>query len=304
MNIKTIIKFIIFVAIFYALLAFNIFHIGENLVPSTKDYVETNTPQKNQDGEQTYGETDTTAQTGHFAANTTTDLESLCNSINICDKILFKGAFTDNEKYWYTKVVNKIIQFIDNNSNENKQIKEVINTIEINKENGSRRGYATRNTIIFNLGSVQSKKEFIELSTHEMGHITDLGYIQGSSSRKDKNYTEFGKVVFAIDDISLNFYKLSRDNETIRKSEAKQKDFCSGYGMSDPFEDVAECFNLYINHNSFFRQLAKTNIILRKKYNFIASIFYGQYVSSSNQDLTLIKNNISRRPRDTTKLTN
>ncbi|MEI6775106.1 MAG: hypothetical protein WCL18_10475 [bacterium] len=74
--------------------------------------------------------------------------------------------------------------------------------------------------------------------------------------------------------------------------------------MSDPFEDFAECFNLYTNHNSFFRQIAKSNTILKDKYNLIAGIFDGKYISSRSQDLNLIKTNTTRRPRDTTKLSN
>lgn len=304
MKLRRILKFIIATIVFYAFLAFNVFHIGEFLVPTSKDYLESN--EIYQDKEQEYFETgsDTTNETSHFAWDIATNLMNLCESIAICDKIDFKGNFTDTEKYIYTRIISTLIQFIDENSTEEKQMEEVINRIEINKGNGNRRGYATRDTIIFNLWSVQSKKEFVQLSTHEMGHITDLGYIQWLSSRKNKSFTEFGKVVFAIDDSSLSFYKLSRDKETIRKAEAKKKDFCSGYGMSDPFEDLAECFNLYINHNSLFRKIAKTNAILKKKYNFIANIFDGQYISSSSQDLSLVKTNISRRPRDTTKITN
>lgn len=296
----------IFVAIFYACLMLNIFHLGEKLVPSPKDYLEINIPTEDKDLEQQYLEIDTTTQTqtGHFAASTTNDLESICESTNLCDKITFKGSFTDTEKYRYTKIISKIVDFIDKNAEQDKNIEDVIDSMEISKLNGDRRWYATRDSIIFNLWSVKSQKEFIQLTTHEMGHITDLGYIQWSSSKKDKNYTEFGKVKFSIDDLSLSFYKISRSKETIRKSAAKKKDFCSGYGMSDPFEDFSECFNLYTNHNSFFRQIAKTNTILKKKYNFIASIFDGQYISSNSKDLTLIKTNTTRRPRDTTKLSN
>jgi hypothetical protein len=72
--------------------------------------------------------------------------------------------------------------------------------------------------------------------------------------------------------------------------------------MSDPFEDFAECFNLYTNHNGFFKQIAKTNSLLKKKYNIIASIFDGQYINTNTQDLALIATNSTRRPRDTTKL--
>jgi len=305
-RIITFIKFIILVAIFYALLAFNVFHLWEKLVPSTKDYLNTNVPTGSQDLEQNYMNSDIVpkAQTGHFAASNINDLASLCASISICDKIHFNGNFTDTEKYGYIKVIDKIIAFIDTNSPQIQKMEQVLSDIEVNKENGNRRWYATHDTIIFNLWAVQSQKEFIELSTHEMGHITDLGYIQWTSSKKDKNYTEFGKAVFAIDDISLSFYKLSRNNETIRKAEAKKKDFCSGYGMSDPFEDFAECFNLYINHNIFFRQVSKTDAVMRNKYNFIASVFNGKYINSNIQDLTLIKADATRRPRDTTKLSN
>jgi hypothetical protein len=65
---------------------------------------------------------------------------------------------------------------------------------------------------------------------------------------------------------------MSRDKENIRKATAKKKDFCSGYGMTDPFEDFAECFNLYLNHNILFREITKNNTILKKKYNFIAAL--------------------------------
>jgi len=303
MNTKTIVKFIIATTVFYLFLAGNIFHIGDLLSPKNKDYVDNNIAQEEWTLEEIYFENSTyKATTGHFSANETTDIADICDSTNICDKIQFNGQFTDTEKYSYIKIINKITNFIDENSNEETPINEVIDIIEISKEHGNRRGYATRNTIIFNIWSVQSKKEFIELSTHEIGHITDLGYIQWSASKKDKNFTEFGHVVFAINDLSLLFYKLSRNNETIRKSTTKKKDFCSWYGMSDPFEDFAECFNLYTNHNSFFRQIAKTNPILKKKYNHIANIFEGEYISSNSQDLKLIKTNSTRRPRDTTKL--
>lgn len=72
--------------------------------------------------------------------------------------------------------------------------------------------------------------------------------------------------------------------------------------MSDPFEDFAECFNLYLNHNTLFKQMARTNTILKEKYNSIANLFEGKFISASQQDLLLIKQNITRRTRDTTKI--
>jgi len=59
---------------------------------------------------------------------------------------------------------------------------------------------------------------------------------------------------------------------------SQSEDFCSGYGMTNPFEDFAECFNLYLNHNSYFAYLAKNNNALADKYNFFANIFDGYYL--------------------------
>ncbi len=299
------IKFILFVAIFYALLAFNVFHLWEKLVPSSKDYLETSISE-DREIEETYFTETAEQTTGHFAAENNFEAmkDRLCEKIAICEKIHFKGKYTVYDEYIYTKAIATLIDFIDRNGTQSTPIKDIISSIDINKDMGKRRGYATRDAIIFNLWSVSSKKEFAELLTHEMGHVTDLWYLQGTSIKKDRSYTEFGKVVFAINDLSLDFYKISRDKETIRKAEAKKKDFCSWYGMSDPFEDFSECFNMYVNHNALFREIAKNNIALKKKYNFIAGIVNGKYIASKTSELNLIKENTARRPRDTTKISN
>jgi len=101
----------------------------------------------------------------------------------------------------------------------------------------------------------------------------DLYSINGLSSKKDKNFTEFNKSIFSIDDPSIEFYKISWNTEKIRKTKTKPEDFCSGYGMYDVFEDFAECNNLYLNHNDIFKLFANSNSVLKKKYNFIASIY-------------------------------
>jgi len=66
---------------------------------------------------------------------------------------------------------------------------------------------------------------------------------------------------------------LSWQSEKIRKSDAVKDDFCSGYGMTDPFEDFAECHNLYLNHNAIFKKMAISNDNMRKKYNFMANLY-------------------------------
>ncbi|MEI8092512.1 MAG: hypothetical protein WCG98_10580 [bacterium] len=51
--------------------------------------------------------------------------------------------------------------------------------------------------------------------------------MEGTDTTKNKTYTEFGQAVFGMNDVSLGFYAISRDNETIRKAESSKKDFCS-----------------------------------------------------------------------------
>ena len=75
------------------------------------------------------------------------------------------------------------------------------------------------------------------------------------------------------DDPSISYYALSWQNETIRKDTAVVADFCSSYAMTDPFEDFAECHNLYLNHNAIFKAWAQNNDIMRQKYNFFANLY-------------------------------
>ena len=46
--------------------------------------------------------------------------------------------------------------------------------------------------------------------------------------------------------------------------------------MSDPFEDFAECHNLYLNHHDYFRKLALNNSTIKNKYNFLSNIYDNQ----------------------------
>jgi len=43
--------------------------------------------------------------------------------------------------------------------------------------------------------------------------------------------------------------------------------------MSDPFEDFAECYNLYLNNKKLFKTMASESTILKNKYNFFANLF-------------------------------
>ena len=127
--------------------------------------------------------------------------------------------------------------------------------------------------------------------------------IQGVSRSKNFDYTEFGAVQFAADDRSVDFYALSWKDEYKRHALSSSSDFCSGYGMSNPFEDFAECLNLYLNHNALFRLWAADNSALEKKYNLFAALFGNAYLFAGSKDLALLDAyDSSWRPWDTTRI--
>lgn len=113
-------------------------------------------------------------------------------------------------------------------------------------------------------------------------------------------FTEFGEKNFAIDDPSITFYSISRQSEDIRKEGDTQEDFCSGYGMSDPFEDFAECHNLYLNHQNVFKLLAQSNTQLQQKYTYFDALYQKNYFSNSERALSEV--GTEWRPWDTTRI--
>jgi len=315
-----VLKFVLATITFYALLTINIFNVGEKITPTEKDYLRLETP------EYTWGQTtgdlaiqqamqeiQTDTQTHPSAGNETGDttgniqdqinFQKICNAnTSLCDEITFDKQLTDKDRYLYLASVFKVVNFMDNNIITRQKAENTLADIEINKDMGERRGYATHTSVIVNLWTIADRSEFLQVISHELGHIFDLGIIVGSSSPKNTTYTEFEKPVFWSDDASLKYYAVSRDSETIRKATATKKDFCSGYGMSDPFEDFAECFNLYLHHNALFRQIAKADSALKQKYNFIAGFFDGKYMDANKGEITLVQTSLSRRPWDSTKI--
>lgn len=224
-------------------------------------------------------------------------LDQLCSShSDRCEKIIWSGSFTEKEQLSYVSQYFEIFDFLDRHLMKGNDIKTIFQTLIINSEKGKRRGWATQKRITINLDSFSDISHFWGVLTHEFGHVVDLGVLKGLSKTQNGNYTEFGKVKFSVDDPSLEYYRYSRASENIRNAEAEKKDFCSGYGMSNPFEDFAECHNLYLNNKLLFRAMAKEAPIMKNKYNYFANLFNNQSLQEGNQELWYP----SWRPWDTT----
>jgi hypothetical protein len=130
-----------------------------------------------------------------------------------------------------------------------------------------RRGLGGGNTIILRCENV-TDEELVGVLIHEIAHIMDTGVMKGSPSAGKSEFKD-GVLPVYNNDASLDFYKMSFDNEETLKKSASRLDFVSGYAMSDPYEDFAESYTYYILHGTEFRELAEHNSILKKKYEYL-----------------------------------
>jgi hypothetical protein len=143
----------------------------------------------------------------------------LCEAYNnLCAKTFWNGTFKPREKADYFNQITTIVGGIDTSIQKGKALEQVFSQILINQAKGNRRGSAGRTKLTINMGGMKYEDEFRQVFTHEVGHIVDLGSLQGQNKTQSALYTEFGNKAFALDDPSLEYYKYSRQSETIRKN--------------------------------------------------------------------------------------
>ena len=244
------------------------------------------------------GKIETIDEEDHWASSI---FLQLCSKYqNICNKVSRAGSFSDKDKTTKFAYVTYLLRKLDANITRWKDASEALLAMLINERTWSRRWSANWTTITINLWWIEYSNEFFQVISHEMWHIIDLWWLQWTSNNKSSTFTEFNKAVFAVDDPSLEYYKYSRASETVRKSWMTREDFCSWYGMSDPFEDFAECHNLYLNHHDYFRKIAKNNQTVKNKYNFMSNLYGWKYINDSEARYENREN--SYRVWDTTKI--
>ena len=144
---------------------------------------------------------------------------------------------------------------------------DALNTLEIRNDSNVSRGLSSAKKIILHTNSIESSDELQSVFIHEMGHIVDLGALEGKkgvpTAFKD------GRNKILSDDKSVLFYQISWTSAKNQKHTSKRADFVSGYAQTDCFEDFAESYLMYRLHGEKFRALAMKSSDLQKKYDFM-----------------------------------
>lgn len=234
----------------------------------------------------------------HASAFDEKTYKKLCSYYSdYCSILSIDEDFSYHDKVYYSAISIYLLKFLKWSF---PNLLDDIYYIKLQKHAHWRRGYAWHHTVIINIKENMQYQEFSQVLTHELGHIVDLWFIEWDRLPKSTQFKEFWHISFYQNDPSLDFYAMSFLSEKVKKPEVYSKDFVSWYWMSDIFEDFAECFNMYVNHNFVFIQMSKESNILKKKYNYINKLMRWKYINSWN----IHNYRYWYRPWDTTKLEN
>lgn len=279
------------------------FDIQENTQINSQQYESTWDSIQNLDLEEIFLYDETESTYHNSADDYHAKTEYMCGEFDyFCNKMNVDENYDAKDNYFYSALSVKSLDFIDQNLEYWHSMRNTIEAFNINKEQWPRRGQSTRYKTSMYTETMENYWEYFYVASHELWHIVDLWALRWNTNTRDENFTEFGKVIFREDDPSIDYYKISWISEDTRKNDSTKKDFCSGYGLYNPFEDFAECFNLYINFNDSFKYLASKNDIMQQKYDFIATLFDSTYLYDNELVLEKFQANKNRRPWDTTRI--
>lgn len=213
-------------------------------------------------------------------------LEKLCGVYStLCNKTIWKWSYTEQEKIYYQWLLIYLITSLDRRMNQENSLAETISTITLSPDSPDRRWSAWHTHVKFNTDKIDSRNEFFQVAVHESGHLVDLWVVTWRSVFKDTDFTEFGRAMWATNDPSLDYYRLSRTSENTRIREQGPEHFVSGYAMKNIYEDFGEAMTFYLLYNDLFKEKAKKNAIIKKKYQYLDALFKWQYLQRGTQYL-------------------
>ncbi len=146
------------------------------------------------------------------------------------------------------------------------------------------RGKMKNKTIKFFGPNEMEDDELFGIFIHELSHYIDLYHLE--------------RIDWA--DISNNYYDISWYSTIVMNKWLTQKDFVSGYAMTNKYEDFAESLTYYVFHNNDFVVKMQDSDILEKKYSFIKNVIFSDE-SFIGTDFSL-NNAVKSYYRDITKI--
>ncbi len=157
--------------------------------------------------------------------------------------------------------------------------RDALHDLFVRYEKPKHRGLSGKHVII--LDGTVADEEFRALLIHELGHITDLGCLQGTSGTQ----TVFrdGRDIMLSDDPSVSYYRISWESASKKRSSARVEDFVSGYAFSDIFEDFAEGFAYYLLQREAFAARAKENRAIELKLRWFERYFGSDFTVASSR---------------------
>jgi hypothetical protein len=227
-----------------------------------------------------------------------------CMEVQLCEKVSFSDWYDEKQKTLYYSTINETIYAINSalSANNKPTVSSMIGSISLYDGKSDRRGRGGSRTIIINTHDIVSLQEFREILTHEVAHIIDLGVLVWNSPVLDNTFAIGWKYIFTTDDPSLSFYRISRDTHTTRKANASFVDFVWGYAMSNPYEDFAESFNMYMWHQDVFVAMAQNSSMLQQKLHIIESLVGTSILWYDAKNTSQVRANNKWRPWDSTRM--
>lgn len=171
-----------------------------------------------------------------------------------------------------------------------------LRTFIIKYDDISGRGLGGATTVILNArknGQPMREQEFVSVLIHELGHVVDLGHLSSTKKSQASNFRDQDAIIWA-DDKSVQYYKFSWSDDKNRQRNSEDHDFPSEYAHSDPFEDFAEMYNLYVTHGREARMYSRSSEVFLKKYNWMKyHIFDGyEFKTGSNTNVARLTSRV------------
>ncbi len=149
-----------------------------------------------------------------------------------------------------------------------------LETINLTGKKMDRRGYGGYGSIDLQCVDMD-ETELIGVLIHEMGHIADTNFLMGGNNVASV-FIDYNRYL-SSDDESVDFYAISWVDSSQMKRDATKMNFVSLYAMTNPFEDFAETYAMYVLHGGQFKKMAEKNNVLAEKYNFMKNnVFFGR----------------------------